>query len=325
MQRGLKVTSASTIASTLFRFVSMQRGLKVIVDWDVGLRLSFCLNAKRIERLWADLGRGNSSPFVSMQRGLKVSFDSSWVIQTPSRLNAKRIESFLVGASEGKTSRSQCKEDWKLNTTFHWHKFFRYRLNAKRIESWGSKVGIWQDSEVSMQRGLKVQKRVASPASTPCLNAKRIESSSSDPSDPELWICLNAKRIESWAQRWERSKGDKGVSMQRGLKVVDEQHGEEDLLLVSMQRGLKARICNLCTCCLHHVSMQRGLKELELSPFLYRWCNCLNAKRIESWAGLPFISLRGIGSQCKEDWKHCYFYSRFALFWWSQCKEDWKM
>ena len=95
---------------------------------------------------------------------------------------------------------------------------------------------------------------------------------------PPYCLRLNAKRIESYNMETLKNAISK-VSMQRGLKGMEDGSEQITLFSVSMQRGLKG-------CCdgepeAHgEVSMQRGLKDTT------------------SLAGAYTVS---VTSQCKED------------------------
>ena len=136
--------------------------------------------------------------------------------------------------------------------------------------------------------------------------------------------------------------------MQRGLKVVQVDDLNHGVPVVSMQRGLKATLYTFfCTWIFLMSQCKEDWKLCILVCYQVLTKICLNAKRIESLWGSPYVLPVLSQSQCKEDWKATGFENirgcvsavsmqrglkelcRLGVFKFhsfrSQCKEDWKI
>jgi len=156
-------------------------------------------------------------------------------------LNAKRIERSRMRIHTGfKSQKSQCKEDWKILIlqAISMHRAF-----------------------VSMQRGLKAEGQKLGTGNTGTrLNAKRIERDRDIKSLPRFGRQSQCKEDWKWQPSFNCPLTPCNVSMQRGLKDLQEKGRQRHGCKSQCKEDWKFAWKPPSRCLCPSVSMQRGLK-----------------------------------------------------------------
>ena len=121
---------------------------------------------------------------------------------------------------------SQCKEDWKSSSSLSFS--FCFSSSSQCKEDW--KINRRNTRVCNSRR---------------CLNAKRIESITTDILNFTFGISLNAKRIESCVETCFCCAFSSCLNAKRIERIKCLLHMSKWMMMVSMQRGLKAVVVSV--------------------------------------------------------------------------------